>query len=66
MSLHDDLLECKWNLQELKQELEDVQAERNSQYWNFTRTARGKPVDPALTRKMVALEDQIKAIERGE
>ena len=54
------------SLQELKQELEKVTAERNRQYWDFTRTARGKPVDPAITRKMVELENQINAIERGE
>lgn len=54
------------SLQDLKQELEAVQTERNRQYWNFTRTARGKPVDPAVTRRMVELENQINAIERGE
>lgn len=38
--------------QELEAELKILDAERNAQYWTFTRCARGKPVDPKLTRRI--------------
>jgi hypothetical protein len=46
----------------LKSRLRTVEAERERQYWAFTRTARGKPVDPCLTTEVAWLEDQISAI----
>ena len=33
---------------QLEAELKDVRAQRQAQYWAFTRQARAKPVDAAL------------------
>jgi hypothetical protein len=37
--------------------------EQRIQYWNFTRQARGKPVDPAVTTEIVWYEEQIAALK---
>jgi hypothetical protein len=36
-----------------------TRAEQQRQYWAFTRTAKGKPVDPAVTAELVWLERQV-------
>lgn len=41
------------------EELAKLQDERNSQYWTFTRSKNGKPVDPALTRQIGKIEKEI-------
>ena len=47
-------------LEELEAELRTVHAERDRQYWCFTRQARARPVDPGLCRRQVGLERQIR------
>lgn len=51
--------------QEIRADLDAAKVEENRQYWAFTRTARGKPVDPAVTRRIVALEDELRALDRS-
>jgi hypothetical protein len=51
---------------EIRAELEAAKAEENRQYWAFTRTARGKPVDPAVTRRICALEDELRMLPKPE
>ena len=46
---------------QLETELKDVRAQRQAQYWAFTRQARVKPVDPALCRREIELEAELKA-----
>jgi len=46
-------------LERMGEELETLQIERNLQYWRFTRRANAKPVDPALMRQIVELEEAI-------
>ncbi len=50
-------------LQKLQDELTEVDAERQRQYHLFTRTARGKPVAPAIMLRLHHLEDQIAALK---
>ena len=46
---------------QLEAELRDVRAQRQAQYWAFTRQSRAKPVDPALCRREIELEADLKA-----
>lgn len=46
---------------QLETELKDVRAQRQAQYWAFTRQARAKPVDPALCRREIELDAELKA-----
>lgn len=46
-------------LERLQAEHRKVKGEQDRQFWLFTRCARGKPVDPAVTRRLVELERQI-------
>lgn len=47
-------------------ELHEVRREKNAQYWLFTRTATAKPVDPALCRREVELEQELRNAMRAE
>lgn len=38
--------------------------EINAQYWVFSRCARGKPVDPKLTRARAELQSQQRTLRR--
>lgn len=46
-------------LERLQAEHRKVKDEQDRQFWLFTRCARGKPVDPAITRRLVELEGLI-------
>lgn len=52
-------------LAELEAELKQVEDERNRQYWAFTRTARGKPVEARITRRSYELQEQIRVLRRA-
>lgn len=41
-----------------------LEAEQDAQYWNFTRTARGKPVDPNITREIAKERVKMGRIEQ--
>lgn len=45
---------------EIRAEKDAVHEEINRQFWLFTRTAKGKPVDPELTRREGALEAELR------
>lgn len=47
-----------------ERELMKVRDEINRQYWLFTRTARGRPVDPELRRNEQAIMDRISVLRR--
>jgi hypothetical protein len=52
-------------LARLERELAEVEAERNRQYWAFTRTARsGKPVTREIHQRKRALEQRIAALRK--
>jgi hypothetical protein len=40
-------------------ELKKLEAERQAQYWNFTRRANAKPVEASLMRRICELEEII-------
>lgn len=46
---------------QLEAELKEVRSQRQAQYWAFTRQARAKPVDPALCRREIELDAELKA-----
>jgi hypothetical protein len=50
------------SLEEAERERSNLEAERQRQYWMFTRQARGQPVDPALTRRLAQVEDRIASL----
>lgn len=43
----------------LRAELAQLQEQRNAQYWAFTRQAKAKPVDAAITRRIGEIERQL-------
>lgn len=49
----------------LEEELRRVTEEKNAQYWRFCRCANAKPVDPALCRRQVELELEIRRVKRA-
>jgi hypothetical protein len=49
-------------LRRLEQMLKAAREEQYSQYWAFTRSARGVPVNPAVTTEVVWLEQQVAAL----
>lgn len=51
-------------VERLQAELRAARDEQDRQFWLFTRCARGKPVDPAVTRRVVALEGQLAQAKR--
>jgi len=56
-STPEDLL-----LRRLEQMLEAAREEQYRQFWTFTRSERGRPVDPAVTTEVVWLEQQVAAL----
>jgi hypothetical protein len=52
-------------LEELEEALVRAREEQNAAYWTFTRCARGKPVSPDITRRIVALERQVAELKWG-
>lgn len=56
-STREDLL-----LRRLEQMLEAAREEQYQQFWTFTRSARGRPVDPRVTTEVVWLEQQVAAL----
>lgn len=50
-------------IEQMEADLATLKAEENKQYWTFTRTARGWPVDPAICRQISDLENQIRALK---
>lgn len=53
------------SIPEIEQELRAARDEQNRAYWIFTRTARGKPVSPEITRKIVQLETELSNAKFG-
>ena len=49
---------------QVEADLRIARDEENRQYWLFTRTARGRPVDPAITRRIAALETELSLARR--
>lgn len=43
----------------LLKKCDQLKSEQDRQFWLFTRTARGKPVDPKITRALYACLDKI-------
>ena len=43
----------------IEAELAAAKAEEDRQYWLFTRTARGKPVDAAICRRVCELREKL-------
>lgn len=43
----------------LRKKADSLKSEQNRQYWLFTRTARGKPVDPKIARALYSCLDKI-------
>lgn len=54
------------DIEVIESDLRAARAEQDRQYWLFTRTARGKPVDPAVTRRVCELEHRLRAARRAE
>jgi hypothetical protein len=48
-------------LRRLEQMLEAARKEQYAQYWAFTRSTRGVPVNPRVTTEVVWLEQQVAA-----
>lgn len=51
-------------ISELEAELRQVRETKNEQYWAFTRQANAPPVDPALCRREVELEAELRDARR--
>lgn len=49
-------------LRRLEQMLEAAREEQYRQFWAFTRSARGVPVNPRVTTEVVWLEQQVAAL----
>ncbi len=41
----------------LEQELKELRAKADAQFWSFSRCAKASPVDPAITRRIAEIED---------
>lgn len=52
-------------LPELEAELHRVTEQKNAQYWAFCRQAKAGPPDPALCRRQVELELEIRRVKRA-
>lgn len=52
-------------LPELEAELHRVTEQKNAQYWAFCRQAKAGPPDPALCRRQVELELEIRRVKRS-
>lgn len=52
-------------LAELEKQLAALEAERNRQYWLFTRTARGKPVTREIHQKIHAVRERLAALKKS-
>ena len=52
-------------LEQLEAELHRVTEQKNAQYWAFCRQAKAPPVDPALCRRQVELELEIRRVKRA-
>lgn len=52
-------------LPELEAELHRVTEAKNAQYWAFCRQAKAGPPDPALCRRQVELELEIRRVKRS-
>lgn len=48
----------------LRKKADTLKSEQDRQYWRFTRTARGKPVDPKITRALYSCLDKIKELRK--
>lgn len=49
---------------QLEEELRQVREAKNAQFWIFTRCANAPPVDPALCRREVELEAELRDARR--
>ncbi len=52
-------------LAELEAELRRLTEAKNAQYWAFCRQAKAGPLDPALCRRQVELEQEIRCLKRS-
>ncbi len=51
-------------IEQLEDQLRQVRAIKNEQHWAFTRRANALPVDPALCRREVELEAELRDARR--